>query len=113
MHTDRAVRNDATCSIHGRVYEVPQHLRGRKATLHYEVLRPEIVWLEEGGVRVPIREVEPVANSRRTRVIKPAPQPKPPKHTGRNNVEGTLNRLLHPSVNEKQGEAEGGATCAR
>ncbi len=84
-HIDRAVRNDATCSVGGRVYEVPQHLRSRKATLHYEVLRPDSLWLEEGGVRVPVREVDAVANSRRARVIKADPSPTPsPKPTGRN-----------------------------
>jgi transposase InsO family protein len=115
-HTDRAVRNDATCSVNGRVYEVPQHLRGRKATLHYEVLRPELLWLEEGGVRVPVREVDAVANSRRARVVKAESLP-PPKPTGSNAVEGTLQRLFHPPVDgpvdERDGEERGGAACAR
>ncbi len=112
-HTDRAVRNDATCSVGGRVYEVPQHLRGRKVTLHYEVLRPDDLWLEEGGVRVPVREVDAVGNSRRARVVKVDRSPvSSPKPTGRNAVEGTLSRLLHPPVEENGDEEQGGAACA-
>jgi len=113
-HTDRAVRNDATCSLDGRVYEMPQHLRGRKATLHYEVLRPHILWVEDGGVRVPVRELDAVANSRRSRIKKPAHSPAPaPKPTGLNAVEGVLKKHLHPQVYEQQDGEQGGQTCAR
>jgi len=113
-HTDRAVKNDATCSLGGRVYEVPQHFRNRKVTLHYEVLRPDILWLEEGGVRVPVREVDAVANSRRARVIKTdRPVTTLSKPTGSNAVEGTLSRLLHPATEENDNEEQGGVACAR
>jgi len=107
---ERAVRNDATCTVAGRVYEVPQHLRGRKVVLSYHVLRPDVLWIEEGGVHVPVREVDDVSNSRRARVAKIAP-PASANPTGLNAVEGALERLLHPPQ-EDDGE-EGGAACVR
>ena len=130
-HVERVVRNDSTCTSAGRVLEVPPHLRGRKVTLHYEVLRPSVVWLEDGGVRVPVREVDAVANSRRARTSLAAAPPAPAKPTGRNAIEGTIQRLLHPRTEEVQpapkptrdegagehGEAgdgeQGGTSCAR
>jgi hypothetical protein len=72
-----------------------------------------MLWLEEGGVRVPVREVDAVANSRRPRVCKPAPR-EVPKRTGLNAVEGSLNRLLHPKVSgDTDDELEGGVSCVR
>ena len=115
-HVERSVKNDSTCSIGGKTFEVPPHLRGGKVTLYYQVLRPERLWLEEGDTRVPVREVDAVANSRRPRVFRQEPQ-KAPKATGLNAVEGSLNRLLHPDLSEKAkgtgDELEGGASCAR
>ena len=64
---ERTVKNDATCSVGGKTYEVPSHLRRRKVTLRYKLLRPDCIWLEDGGVMVPLREVDPVANSKRAR----------------------------------------------
>ena len=74
-------KNDSTCTVGGRVFEVPPHLRGGKVTLYYQVLRPDTLWLEDGGTRVPVREVDAVANSRRPRVCKTKPQ-EAPKATG-------------------------------
>jgi hypothetical protein len=118
-HVERAVRNDSTCTVGGRVIEVPPHLRGRRVTLYYQVLRPELLWLEDGGTRVPVREVDAVANSRRHRISKSEPAPAP-KETGLNAVEGTLNRLLHPDAPSSTGDRlkldddrEGGAACVR
>jgi len=121
-HVERVVKNDSTCTIAGKIFEVPPHLRGGKVTLYYQVLRPELLWLEDGGTRVPVREVDAVANSRRPRVCKTEPT-KAPKVTGLNAVEGSLNRLLHPdpcgtaaSSDDASGgddELEGGAACAQ
>lgn len=114
-HLERVVRNDSTCTAAGRVLEVPQYLRGRRVTLYYEVLRPEILWIEEGGVRVPVREVDATANSRRVRVRKVAP-PEKRKPTGLNPVEDAIEKLLHPKLDEDAAgvdDEQGGATCAR
>ncbi|MFQ5702326.1 MAG: DDE-type integrase/transposase/recombinase [Acidobacteriota bacterium] len=50
-HVERAVKNDSTCTVGGKVFEVPPHLRGHKVTLYYQVLRPDLLWLEDGGMR--------------------------------------------------------------
>lgn len=93
-----------------------QHLRGGKVTLYYQVLRPDLLWLEEGGVRVPVREVDATGNSRRPRVFKQEPQ-KAPMPTGLNAIEDSLQRLLHPSPSEVAkdtgDEFEGGVSCVR
>ena len=123
-HVERAVKNDSTCSFGGKVFEVPSHLRGRKVTLFYQVLRPELLWLFDGGTRVPVREVDAVANSRRPRVTRGRDVPlEAPVVTGLNAVEGSLNRLLHPDTLEtpegREGKShadddqQGGAACAR
>jgi len=95
-HVERTVKNDSTCSVAGRVYEVPAHLRRGKVTLYYEVLRPDTLWLEDGGVRVPVREVDAIGNSHRPRLRRTELPPKPPKPTGLNAVEGILGRALRP-----------------
>lgn len=114
-HVERSVKNDSTCTVGGKVFEVPSHLRGGKVTLYYQVLRPEILWLEEGGVRVPVREVDVTENSRRPRISKKEPK-QAPKATGLNAVEGSLKKLLHPDppevVEGTDDELEGGASCA-
>ena len=66
-----------TAGIGGTVFEVPPHLRGRTVRLHYQVLRPEVLWLEDGGTRVPVRELDAVANSRRPRIVKTEPPATP------------------------------------
>ena len=115
-HVERSVKNDSTCSVGGKIFEVPQHLRGGKVTLYYQVLRPEELWLKEGGVRVPVREVDAVTNSRRPRIFKQEPR-KAPRTTGLNAVEDSLKKLLHPDPSEKTegtgDELEGGVSCVR
>ena len=123
-HVERAVKKDSTCTVGGRVFEVPPHLRGHTVTLYYQVLRPDVLWLEDGSTRVPVREVDAVANSRRPRIVKARPQ-ETPKTTGLNAVEGSLRKLLHPdrpaplaqsersSHQDAEGDLEGGAPCAR
>ena len=75
----------------------------------------EINVFEDGGVRVPVREVDSTANSRRARVRKLEP-PSTPKPTGLNAVESALEKRLHPKLDENSdgSDAEqGGAACAR
>ena len=97
-HVERRVRNDSTCSVEGVTYEVSQHLRGRKVTLFYGVLRPTDFWIEEGGVRVPVTKVDAKANFTRKRrsVRKPPTRKKLPRPTGLNAVEGMLDRQFRP-----------------
>jgi transposase InsO family protein len=120
---ERAVKNDSTCTVAGRVYEVPAHLRGRTVTLYYQVLRPDQLWLVDGNTRVALREVDALANAHRPRVTRCEPR-EAPRSTGLNPVEGTLKRLFHPDPcanTAGAGEAgeiggdglEGGAPCAR
>ncbi|MEZ6014599.1 MAG: DDE-type integrase/transposase/recombinase [Planctomycetota bacterium] len=52
VRVERSVRNDATCTLEGRTFEVPQHLRRTKVTLCYAVLRPDSVWIVDGGTIV-------------------------------------------------------------
>ena len=111
VHCERTVRNDATCNLHGRAYEVPQHLRRSKVRIYYGVMRPDVIWIEDRGVRVPLREVDAVSNSRRTRVSEKRPTPtEPPPTTGINGVEALLERSIHPDMNDDDA-AEGGAVC--
>lgn len=122
-HAERSVRRDATCSLEGRVLEVPQHFRGSKVTLHYAVMRPEVIWVEDGGTRVMLRDVDPVANSRRPR-IRPKPRSGAPgttSSTGINAVEAMLKRTLkaegadrpadRPPHKSDDHDENGGAAC--
>ncbi len=95
-HAERTVRRDATCSFGGRVLEVPQHLRGCKVALHYAVMRPDVIWIEDGETRVVLRDVDEVANSRRVRVRSKTTQLKPQERpsTGINGVEAMIERTL-------------------
>jgi putative transposase len=93
---ERAARNDSTIKFRGRTYEVPTHLRGRTVKIGYGLLFPERLFLLDGTTRVPLREVDPEANARRTRqVATPAPEP-PAEKTGLNSVEAILARMLCP-----------------
>jgi transposase InsO family protein len=122
-HVERAVKNDCTCTVAGQVFEVPPHLRGQKLTLYYQVLRPSVLWIEDGDTRVSVHQVDAVANSRRPRMkIKTDPL-LPPKPTGLNAVEGTLGKLLHPDpgagartdnrTQDTDDDLEAGAVCGR
>lgn len=116
-HLQRAVKNDSTCTVGGKVFEVPPHLRGHTVTLYYQVLRPDLLWLQDGPTRVPVRQVDAVANARRPRIVKTEPR-EAPKATGLNAVEGALKKLLHPApcaeVEQNDGDEnlKGGAPCA-
>lgn len=96
-HIQRTVQADATCSVAGVAYEGPQHFRGRKVTLYYAVLKPGTYWIEEGGVRAPVTEVDAKANFRRRRKAPIAPAPDEPwPATGLNAVEDMIRQRLHP-----------------
>ena len=103
-HIERSVRADATCSVAGAYYEVPQHYRGRKVTLYYAVLRPGVYWIEEGGVRVPVNRVDAEGNFHRRREapIGPASSAldEPWPATGMNSVEDMIRRGYHPAEGE-------------
>ena len=100
-HIERSVRADATCSVAGVYYEVPQHYRGRKVTLYYAVLRPGVYWIEEGGVRVPVNRVDAKANFNRRREAPVASAPDEPwPATGMNAVEDMIRRGLHPTESD-------------
>lgn len=104
-HIERSVRADATCSVDGVYYEVPQHFRGRKVTLHYAVLKPGSYWIEEGGVHVPVNRVDAKANFNRRReapIVSAADEPWPA--TGMNAVEDMIRRRLHPAENDRDSE---------
>ena len=92
---ERTVRNDSTCQVRGRHYEVPTHLRGRTVKIGYSLLFPERLWVEDGDTRMPLREVDPEGNARRSREKAPPPPPDVPK-TGLNAVEEFLKRVLRP-----------------
>ena len=108
-HIERSVRQDATCSVDGVHYEVPQHFRGRKVTLHYAVLRPGAFWIEDGDVRVPVQEVDAVGNSRRKRdaLIASAPSGPSPTATGMNAVEDMVQRTYRPKASYLDGSPAG------
>ena len=108
---ERTVKNDATCSFRGRVFEVPPHLRRSRIKLHYKLLRPDIVWIEDGGTQVPLREVDPVANAKRSRKQAPGKSESPERRTGLNAVEDLLARRLRPRNDNNDGEE--GSACAQ
>jgi len=108
---DRVARNDSTCTFRGKTYEVPPALRGSKIVLHYRLLRPDVVWIEDGGDRVVLREVDAVANATRARkhTISDT-EPKP--YTGLNPIEDLLGRKLHPGGDNKRDDEHEEGACA-
>ena len=115
---ERLVRNDSTCTFRGKTYEVPPHLRRRRIKLHYKLLRPDSLWIEDGGTRVPLREVDPVANFRRSRDRSPAKTESAKPRTGLNAVEDLLGRTLRPFANgnghgHDDRDQEEGSSCAQ
>jgi len=108
---ERTAKNDSTCTWRGKTYEVPPHLRNRKVTLHYELLRPDSVWIVDGGAQVPLREVDPVANARRRRQPAAPKAREPMPRTHLNPVEDLLGRALRPNNDNNDGEE--GLSCVR
>lgn len=101
---ERKALNDSTCTFRGKVYEVPTHLRRHRVVLRYSLLRPELIWIEDGSTRVFLHEVNAVENFRRPRIQDAPPLPPPLEKTGLNPVEDLLRRLFHPEQGNDQGE---------
>ena len=113
---ERLVRSDSTCTFRGKTYEVPPHLRRHRIKLHYKLLRPDSLWIEDGGTRVPLREVDPVANFRRSRDRSPAKTESVKPRTGLNAVEDLLGRTLRPHASgngHDDRDQEEGSSCAQ
>jgi len=102
----RKAKKDSTFQFRGKTYEVPQHLRGKDVTFHYSLLRPEILWIEEGETQVFLREVDPQANFYSPRIQPKAPKPQDPPATGLNSVEDLMDSLFHPKEGKPEEEEE-------
>jgi transposase InsO family protein len=89
---ERLVRNDSTVQWRGVFYEVPPYLRRQRVRLRYALLNPTRVSVLDGQTEIPLRRVEPVENSHRSRITAPAvPSGDTPK-TGLNAAELILAR---------------------
>ena len=64
---ERLVRNDSTVQWRGVFYEVPPYLRRQRVRLRYALLDSTRVSVLDGGTEIPLRRVEPVENSQRSR----------------------------------------------
>lgn len=92
-HTiQRAVRLDSTCQIYGGHFEVPPEFRGRAVEITYSLLRPGHYWIADGTTRIPLRAVDPEANSKRPRRRTPS-EKKETEPTGFNPVEDFLRHI--------------------
>lgn len=104
---ERKVLNDSTCQFRGTIFEVPTHLRRQKVTIHYSLLRPELLWIEDGDTRIFLKEVDPKGNFHRSRNTGKKTGSAPPQVTPYNPVEDFIDRLLHPDKDNKDnGEEE-------
>lgn len=98
---EREVRNDSTCQVQGRTYEVPTRFRGRTVTIGYALLTQDRLWVQDGETRLPLREVDAEANARRRRTGEgPLPDKTPKTKTGFNSVEDLLKNVLAPRREE-------------
>jgi hypothetical protein len=91
----RNVRDDSTCQLRGRTFEVPPELRGRSVEIHYSLLHADRFWIQDGPTRIPLKEVDPEFNAHRPRQRKGSQQKDEPPTTGLNPVEEILRRLTH------------------
>ncbi len=89
----RKVREDSTCQLRGRTFEVPPELRGRSVEVRYSLLQPDRFWVEDGPTRIPLKEVDPEANARRARQRNSLEKSKELPQTGLNPVEEILRRV--------------------
>jgi hypothetical protein len=70
--------------------------------IHYSLLHPGRLWVEDGRTRIPIREVDPEANARRARRGKPSEKKEDSPPTGLNPVEEILRRLTQKKKGEER-----------
>jgi len=89
---ERFVRNDSTVQWRGAFYEVPPYLRRQKVRLRYALLDSTRVSVLDGGTEIPVRVVQPVANSSRSRAAVAHPVGDNPVKTGLNAAELILAR---------------------
>jgi len=64
---ERLVRNDSTVQWRGVFYEVPPYLRRQRVRLRYALLDSTRVSVLDGATEIPLRLVQPVDNSHRSR----------------------------------------------
>jgi transposase InsO family protein len=89
---ERSVRNDSTVQWRGVFYEVPPYLRRQKVRLRYALLDSTRVSVLDGGTEIPVRRVQPVENSNRSRAAVARPIGDNPVKTGLNAAELILAR---------------------
>src|SRR3989442_702600 len=89
---ERFVRNDSTVQWRGIFYEVPPYLRRQTVRLRYALLDSTRVSVLDGGTEIPMRRVQPVENSSRSRAAMARPIGNNPVKTGLNAAELILAR---------------------
>ena len=100
---ERFVRNDSTVQWRGIFYEVPPYLRRQTVRLRYALLDAARVSVLDGGTEIPVRRVQPVTNSNRSRAAVARPIADPPVKTGLNAAELILARAA--GIDPKKGGA--------
>jgi transposase InsO family protein len=90
---ERFVRNDSTVQWRGVFYEVPPYLRRQTVRLRYALLDSTRVSVLDGGTEIPVRRVQPVENSNRSRAAVARPIGDNPVKTGLNAAELILARV--------------------
>lgn len=98
---ERFVRNDSTVQWRGVFYEVPPYLRRQTVRLRYALLDAARVSVLDGGTEIPIRRVQPVTNSNRSRAAVARPIADPAVKTGLNAAELILARAA--GIDPKKG----------
>lgn len=102
---ERFVRNDSTVQWRGVFYEVPPYLRRQTVRLRYALLDSTRVSVLDGGTEIPVRRVQPVENSNRSRAAVARPIGDNPVKTGLNAAELILARAA--GIDPKQGPKGG------
>jgi len=101
---ERFVRNDSTVQWRGVFYEVPPYLRRQTVRLRYALLDSTRVSVLDGGTEIPVRRVQPVENSSRSRAAVARPIGDNPVKTGLNAAELILARAA--GIDPKGGNDE-------
>lgn len=98
----RTSRNDATVSFEGQTYELPGHLRRCRVTLKYSFLDPSRVRVLDGTTEVPLKIVDPIANSKRIRHTPRLAARRAKKYRELNPVEVLLDRVAGRTPGRKE-----------